>query len=69
MSAKPEDILSTPTHIRQLQQEAQDDDADYENIATGKTERAIGKINKSTKRRMRRKNYGTNLSTISPYRS
>jgi hypothetical protein len=70
MSAKPEDILSTPAHVREMQEEAtKSEDEEWVTVASGKTEREPVKQSKRIKRLTRRKNYGTCLSTISPHRS
>jgi hypothetical protein len=64
-----EDILHTPTAVREKQQEALDTDTIYVNIATGKTERQAGKMSRAVHRLTKRRNYGTCLSRISPYRA
>lgn len=70
MTTKPEDILFTPAHIREMQEEAiKGEDEEWVTVASGKTEREPVKQSKRIKRLTRRKNYGTCLSTISPYRS
>ncbi len=63
------EILSTPTHVRDMQQRAVDEDAIYVNIATGKTERQAGRMSRAVHRLTKRRNYGTCLSRISPYRA
>jgi len=63
------EILTTPTRIREMQEQARETDAVYVNIATGKTERQAGLISKAVLRLTRRRNYGTCLSRISPYRA
>jgi hypothetical protein len=45
------------------------EDEEWVMVASGKTEREAVKQSKRVKRLTRRKNYGTCLSTISPYRS
>lgn len=63
------DILHTPTDIRERQQQAVDTDTIYVNIATGKTERQAGKMSRAVHQLTKRRNYGTCLSRISPYRA
>ena len=69
MKATPENILSTPAFVREMQEEATSEDEEWVTVASGKTEREPHKQSKRVKRLTRRKNYGTCLSTISPYRS
>jgi phage-related baseplate assembly protein len=70
MKATPETRLSTPAHVREMQEEAtMSEDEEWVMVASGKTEREAVKQSKRVKRLTRRKNYGTCLSTISPYRS
>ena len=70
MKPTPENILSTPAHVREMQEDAvMSEDEEWVMVASGKTEREAVKQSKSIKRLTRRKNYGTCLSTISPYRS
>jgi len=70
MKATPENILSTPANVREMQEEAtMSEDEEWVMVASGKTEREAVKQSKRVKRLTRRKNYGTCLSTISPYRS
>jgi N-acetylneuraminic acid mutarotase len=64
-----DNILNTPTHVREAQQKAIDSDTIYVNIASGKTEREAGVMTRDTYRLTRRRNYGTCLSRISPYRA
>ena len=66
----PEDILFTPRRIREMQEEAtKGEDEEWVTVSSGKTEREVVRQSKRIKRLTRRKNYGTCLSTISPYRS
>ena len=70
MKPTPENILSTPAHVREMQEDAvMSEDEEWVMVASGKTEREAVKQSKRIKRLTRRKNYGTCLSTISPYRS
>ena len=69
MKATAKDILFTPTAVREQQQQAVDTDTIYVNIATGKTERQAGKMSRAIHRLTKRRNYGTCLSRISPYRA
>lgn len=70
MKATPENILSTPANVREMQEDAtMSEDEEWVMVASGKTEREAVKQSKRVKRLTRRKNYGTCLSTISPYRS
>lgn len=62
-------LLHTPTNVREMQEQARDADAVYVNIATGKTERQAGVMSREVMRLTRRRNYGTCLSRISPYRA
>ena len=58
-----------PAFVREMQEEATSEDEEWVTVASGKTEREPVKQSKRVKRLTRRKNYGTCLSTISPYRS
>ncbi len=70
MKATPENILSTSAHVREMQEDAtMSEEEEWVMVASGKTEREAVKQSKRVKRLTRRKNYGTCLSTISPYRS
>jgi hypothetical protein len=70
MKSTPENILTTPAHVREMQEDAtMSEDEEWVMVASGKTEREAVKQSKRVKRLTRRKNYGTCLSTISPYRS
>ena len=62
-------ILNTPTHVRELQQRVMDDDSEYITITSGKTERQVVRVSRRVKNLTRRKNYGTCLSIISPYKA
>lgn len=69
-SASPADILSTPTEVRQKQEDALDEAAgsQWVSVASGKTEREVFKISKRVINLTRRQNYGTCLARISPTR-
>lgn len=64
-----DNLLNTPTHIREAQQKAIDSDTIYVSVASGKTEREAVVMTRENYRLTRRRNYGTCLSRISPYRA